>query len=143
MNEITRIINAIEEGDSQASEELLPLVYEELRVLAAQKMAQERTSHTLKPTVLAYVVCIRLVGPDIQSWDNRGHLFREAVEAIRRILIESVMGKKRQEWGGIIARLNSLILFCQSTSYCKAARVSKLLIGADSHRHRIRRDFAK
>jgi RNA polymerase sigma factor (TIGR02999 family) len=100
MNEVTRIINAIEQGDLQAAEELLPLVYEELRVLAAQKMAQEKPGHTLQATALVHEAYIRLVGSEAQNWSSRTHFFGAAAEAMRRILIENARRKKRLRHGG-------------------------------------------
>ena len=82
MNEVTCIINAIEQGDSGATEKLLPLVYEELRLLAAQKMAQEKPGQTLQATALVHEAYIRLVGAELQGWDNRGHFFKAAAEAM-------------------------------------------------------------
>ncbi len=100
MNEVTRIINAIQQGDGQASEELLPLVYEELRLLAAQKMSQEKPGQTLQATALVHEAYIRLVEGGDQDWNSRGHFFKAAAEAMRRILIESARRKKRIRHGG-------------------------------------------
>jgi RNA polymerase sigma factor (TIGR02999 family) len=94
MTDITRILNAIEQGDAQATEKLLPLVYEELRRLAAQKMAQEKPGHTLQATALVHEAYIRLVGDNARNWDNHGHFFAAAAEAMRRILIDNVRRKK-------------------------------------------------
>jgi RNA polymerase sigma factor (TIGR02999 family) len=100
MNEVTRIINAIEEGDPQATEKLLPLVYEELRVLAAQKMAQEKPGQTLQATALVHEAYLRLVEGEGQNWNSRGHFFKAAAEAMRRILVESARRKKSLKRGG-------------------------------------------
>lgn len=100
MNEVTRIINAIEQGDPKAAEELLPLVYEELRVLAAQKMAQEKPGQTLQATALVHEAYIRLVGAEAGNWKGRTHFFAAAAEAMRRILIENARRKKRLRHGG-------------------------------------------
>jgi len=100
MNEFTRIINAIEQGDPKAAEELLPLVYEELRVLAAQKMAQEKPGHTLQATALVHEAYIRLLGGEAGNWKGRTHFFAAAAEAMRRILIENARRKKRLRHGG-------------------------------------------
>ncbi len=100
MNEVTRIINAIQQGDGHASEELLPLVYEELRLLAAQKMGQEKSGQTLQATALVHEAYIRLLGSDNQGWDGRGHFFASAAEAMRRILVENARQKKSQKRGG-------------------------------------------
>jgi len=100
MNEFTRIINAIEQGDPKAVEELLPLVYEELRVLAAQKMAQEKPGQTLQATALVHEAYIRLIGAEAGNWKGRTHFFAAAAEAMRRILIENARRKKRLRHGG-------------------------------------------
>ncbi len=105
MNEVTRIINAIQEGDPQATEKLLPLVYEELRVLAAQKMAQEKPGQTLQATALVHEAYIRLVGGQDQDWDGRGHFFAAAAEAMRRILVENARRKQRHKHGGGFTRV--------------------------------------
>jgi len=100
MSDVTRILNAIQEGDSQAAHELLPLVYEELRILAAQKLAQEKPGQTLQATALVHEAYLRLVGAPDQNWHSRGHFFRAASEAIRRILIENARRKQRIRHGG-------------------------------------------
>jgi RNA polymerase sigma factor (TIGR02999 family) len=93
MSDVTRILNAIEQGDARAADKLLPLVYEELRILAAQKMLQERPGQTLQATALVHEAYLRLVGTEDQNWDNRGHFFKAAAEAMRRILIENARRK--------------------------------------------------
>lgn len=101
MSEINRILAAMEKGDKQASPQLLPLVYQELRRLAVAKMAQEPTDHTLQPTALVHEAYLRLVGPvQEQRWDSQGHFFAAAAEAMRRILVESARRKKRLRHGG-------------------------------------------
>jgi RNA polymerase sigma factor (TIGR02999 family) len=100
MSDVTRILNAIEQGDARAADKLLPLVYEELRLLAARKMAQEGPGQTLQATALVHEAYLRLVGPEAQSWDNRGHFFKAAAEAMRRILIENARRKKSLKRGG-------------------------------------------
>ncbi len=100
MNEVTRIINAIEQGDPQATEKLLPLVYDELRVLAAQKMAQEKPGQTLQATALVHEAYLRLIEGEGQSWNSRGHFFKAAAEAMRRILVENARRKGRIRHGG-------------------------------------------
>ena len=99
MTDVTRILNAIEQGDGQAADELLPLVYEELRLLAAQKLAQERPGQTLQATALVHEAYIRLVEAENQSWNSRGHFFKAAAEAMRRILVESARKKKSLKRG--------------------------------------------
>ena len=101
MSDLTRILSAIEQGDPHAAAQLLPLVYDALRRLAAAKMAQEKPGHTLQATALVHEAYLRLVGGDKdQHWDSRGHFFAAAAEAIRRILIESARRKHRLKHGG-------------------------------------------
>ena len=100
MAEVTQIMNAIQQGDQAATDKLLPLVYEELRLLAAQKMAQERPGQTLQPTALVHEAYIRLIGTENQHWDCRGHFFTAAAEAMRRILVENARRKKSRKYGG-------------------------------------------
>ena len=95
MSDITLVLDAIHRGESQASEELLPLVYDELRRLAAARMAHESAGHTLQPTALVHEVWLRLAGGQKQSWENRAHFFGAAAEAMRRILIERARRKSR------------------------------------------------
>jgi RNA polymerase sigma factor (TIGR02999 family) len=105
MNEVTRILNAIEQGEPHAAEKLLPLVYDELRQLAAARMAQEKPGQTLDATGLVHEAYIRLIGPaDDRRWDERGHFFAAAAEAMRRILVESARRKKRLRHGGGLRR---------------------------------------
>jgi len=100
MGDVTRILNAIEQGDAQATEKLLPLVYEELRLLAAQKMSQEPPGQTLQATALVHEAYIRLVGSEIRNWNSRGHFYAAAAEAMRRILIDNARRKKSLRRGG-------------------------------------------
>jgi len=100
MTDVTRILNAIEQGDAKAADELLPLVYEELRLLAAQKLSHEPPGQTLQATALVHEAYIRLVGMEDQSWDNKGHFFKAAAEAMRRILIENARRKRTSKRGG-------------------------------------------
>ncbi len=106
MTDITRILSAIEQGDAKAASELLPLVYEELRLLAAQKMSHEPPGQTLQATALVHEAYLRLVGPEDQNWDSRGHFFAAAAEAMRRILVENARRKKREKHGGGLKRLD-------------------------------------
>jgi RNA polymerase sigma factor (TIGR02999 family) len=106
MTDVTRILNAIEHGDGEASDELLPLVYEELRLLAAQKLSQEKPGQTLQATALVHEAYIRLVEKKDQNWDNRGHFFAAAAEAMRRILVDNARRKKRERHGGGLKRLD-------------------------------------
>jgi len=101
MVEVTQILDAIEQGDAHAAEQLLPLVYDELRKLAAGKMASERPGQTLEATALVHEAYLRLVDVKrVQHWNSRGHFFAAAAEAMRRILIESARGKARAKRGG-------------------------------------------
>ena len=100
MSDVTRILNAIEQGDCQAANELLPLVYEELRRLASQKMSQERPGQTLQATALVHETYIRLVEGADPTWNSRGHFFKAASEAMRRILVENARRKKSLKRGG-------------------------------------------
>ena len=100
MTDVTRILNAIEQGDSRATEELLPLVYEELRLLAAQKLARELPGQTLQATALVHEAYIRLVEAECRNWNSRNHFFMSAAEAMRRILIENARRKKTLKHGG-------------------------------------------
>src|SRR5437763_8639150 len=100
MSEVTRILSAIEAGNPHAAEQLLPLVYEELRQLAAARLAQEKPGQTLQATALVHDAYIRLVGAEQkQSWDSRGHFFAAAAEAMRRILVEQARKKARLRHG--------------------------------------------
>ena len=116
MTDVTRILNAIEQGDTKAVDELLPLVYEELRCLAAQKLSKERPGQTLQATALVHEAYLRLVGDAPQSWESRGHFFAAAAEAMRRILVENARRKKRLKRGANHHRidLNDAMLFVQS-----------------------------
>jgi RNA polymerase sigma factor (TIGR02999 family) len=100
MADVTRILNAIEQGDPRATEELLPLIYDELRLLAAQKLAKEPPGQTLQATALVHEAYIRLIGTETQNWDRRGHFFAAAAEAMRRILIENARRKRTHKRGG-------------------------------------------
>jgi RNA polymerase sigma factor (TIGR02999 family) len=99
MKDITRILTEIEQGDARATDELLPLVYQELRRMAANKMAGERAGHTLQPTALVHEAWLKLVDSPAQSWQNRAHFFGAAAEAMRRILIDRARRKNRQRRG--------------------------------------------
>src|SRR5438046_3145940 len=101
MTDITQILHAVEQGDPSAAEQLLPLVYDELRQLAAQKLAHEQPGHTLQPTALVHEAYLRLVDVEkAHHWNSRGHFFAAAAEAMRRILIESARSKARVKRGG-------------------------------------------
>ena len=105
MTDVTRILSAIEQGDPHAAEQLLPLVYEELRQLAAAKLAQEKPGQTLQATALVHEAYLRLVDVEkVQHWDSRGHFFAAAAEAMRRILVDRARHKKSRKGGGGLHR---------------------------------------
>ncbi len=124
MADVTQILNAIEDGDPHAAEQLLPLVYEELRKLAAQKLAQEKPGQTLQATALVHEAYIRLVaggdasGPGEQHWDSRGHFFAAAAEAMRRILVDRARHKSTHKRGGHLRRIDfdGLAAACEERS---------------------------
>jgi RNA polymerase sigma factor (TIGR02999 family) len=102
MTDVTQILAAVERGDPHATEQLLPLVYDELRRLAAARLAQEKSGQTLQPTALVHEAYLRLLGPVERqaSWNSRGHFFGAAAEAMRRILVENARRRSRQKHGG-------------------------------------------
>jgi RNA polymerase sigma factor (TIGR02999 family) len=106
VSDVTRILNAVERGDTEAINALLPLVYEELRLLAAQKLSHERPGHTLQATALVHEAYLRLVGSEDQSWKSRGYFFGAAAEAMRRILVEHARRKQRPKHGGDCQRVD-------------------------------------
>src|SRR5262245_45318378 len=106
MSDVTRILSQIEQGDPQAAEKLLPLVYEELRKLAAAKLAYEKPGQTLQATALVHEAYLRLVGPsNPNGFDNRGHFVVAAAEAMRRILVENARRKQRVKHGGLVQQV--------------------------------------
>jgi RNA polymerase sigma factor (TIGR02999 family) len=107
MSEVTQVLSAIEQGDPRAAEQLLPLVYAELRQLAAQKLAQEKPGQTLQATALVHDAYLRLVDTDkAQNWNSRGHFFAAAAEAMRRILVENARRKHSSKHGGSHRRVD-------------------------------------
>ena len=106
MSDVTRILNAIERGDAKAADELLPLVYEELRKLAAHRMANEAPGQTLQPTALVHEAWLRLVGSENPKFEGRAHFFGAAAEAMRRILIDRARRKRARRHGGGQRRVN-------------------------------------
>jgi len=107
MNDVTLILNRAQQGDPGAAEELLPLVYEELRKLAAAKMASEPPGQTLQPTALVHEAWLRMTGSSpAQEWNGRGHFFGAAAEAMRRILVENARRKARLRYGGQVQRVD-------------------------------------
>jgi len=124
MSDVTRILNAIEQGDAREADKLLPLVYEELRRLAAQKMSQELPGHTLQATALVHEAYMRLAGEEAQNWRDSSHFFRAASEAMRRILIDNARRKKSVKHGGQRQRID----FDKATlEYTQDAQIDDLL----------------
>src|SRR5437588_12283107 len=105
MSQVTQIVHAIAEGDPDAASQLLPLVYDELRKLAAQRLARESPGQTLQATALVHEAYLRLVGSETPSWTGRGHFFSAAAEAMRRILIENARRKRTEKHGGDFQRV--------------------------------------
>jgi RNA polymerase sigma factor (TIGR02999 family) len=106
VSDVTRLLERVQQGEGKAAQELLPLVYEELRKLAAHKMALEPLGHTLQPTALVHEAWLRLVGTSDPQWQGRGHFFGAAAEAMRRILIERARRRERQRHGGQLERVD-------------------------------------
>ena len=107
MSDLTQLLQAVEDGDALAAERLLPIVYHELRQLAAHKLAREKPGHTLQATALVHEVYLRLVGESApQRWESRGHVFAAAAEAMRRILVETARRKQTLKRGGDCNRVN-------------------------------------
>lgn len=105
MNDVTRILNSLDKDDPKAAEQLLPLIYEELRKLAASKMSKESPNQTLQPTALVHEAYMRLVDADAdKQWDHRGHFFAAASEAMRRILVDNARRKRAMKHGGDLSR---------------------------------------
>ncbi|WP_152051149.1 sigma-70 family RNA polymerase sigma factor [Tautonia marina] len=100
MNDVTRVLSAIDSGDPKAAEQLLPLVYDELRRLAVQRLARERPGQTLQATALVHEAYVRLVGDQDSGWNSRGHFFAAAAEAMRRVLVNRARDKQRLKRGG-------------------------------------------
>jgi RNA polymerase sigma factor (TIGR02999 family) len=106
MSDVTRILSAIERGDAKATDELLPLVYGELRILAAQKLSHESPGQTLQATALVHEAYIRLVGSESDGWDGQRHFFAAAAEAMRRILVDNARRKQSRKHGGDKQRID-------------------------------------
>src|SRR5712691_5860501 len=107
MTDVTRILSAIDAGDPHAAGELLPLVYDELRKLAAQRLSREKPGQTLQATALVHEAYLRLVDVDgVQQWDSRGHFFAAAAEAMRRILVDRARAKGREKRGGKLKKID-------------------------------------
>jgi RNA polymerase sigma factor (TIGR02999 family) len=106
MSDVTRILEAVERGEAKAADELLPLVYEELRKLAAAHLAREAPGQTLQPTALVHEAWLKLAGSNHQQWNGRGHFFGAAAEAMRRILVDRARKRNRQRHGGGLQRVD-------------------------------------
>jgi RNA polymerase sigma factor (TIGR02999 family) len=106
MSDFTQILDRVQQGEAKAAEELLPLVYDQLRIVAAHKMAHEALGHTLQPTALVHEAWLRLVQGEGGSWQNRSHFFAAAAEAMRRILIDHARGKAAGKRGGGLERVD-------------------------------------
>jgi RNA polymerase sigma factor (TIGR02999 family) len=119
MNDVTRILSAIEHGEPEAAGKLLPLVYDELRRLAAQRLVHERPGQTLQATALVHDAYLRLVGADDPGWDGRGHFFAAAAEAMRRILVDNARRKLTEKHGGHLRRREYDGLEIQAPSPCE------------------------
>ena len=119
IHEVTRILEAIQGGDLKAADELLPIVYQELRRLAARKLSHEKPGQTLQATALVHEAYLRLVGDEPQSWNSRGHFFAAAAEAMRRILIERARRRKGLKHGGDRERvdLDGVVLPCDDPQF--------------------------
>jgi len=132
MSEVTRILSAIEHGDAQAADQLLPLVYNELRKLAAQKLAQEASGQTLQSTALVHEAYLRLVDvPESQQWNSRGHFFAAAAEAMRRILVENARRKQSRKRGGDLVRQDL------DAIECAAPEIPEDLLALDDALHKL------
>ncbi len=105
MSDVSQLLNAVEQGDARAASRLLPLVYDELRRLAAQRLAQEAPGQTLQPTALVHEAYLRLVGEVDPGWNGRGHFFAAAAEAMRRILVDHARARRAQKRGGAARRV--------------------------------------
>lgn len=135
MADVTRILNAIEQGDARATEELLPLVYDELRLLASQKLSKEPSGQTLQATALVHEAYIRLVEAECRNWNSHGHFFRAAAEAMRRILIENARRKGRIKRGGKFQRIE----LSESVSTDSEKQIAGELIALDEALERFAR----
>jgi RNA polymerase sigma factor (TIGR02999 family) len=126
MTDVTRILNAIERGEAKATDKLLPLVYEELRLLAAQKLSREAPGQTLQATALVHEAYIRMVGDKCDHWEGRNHFFAAAAEAMRRILIENARRKKSLRHGGQRDRVDLSQAELTADENCDADRLLAL-----------------
>ncbi|HLP75275.1 MAG TPA: sigma-70 family RNA polymerase sigma factor [Candidatus Paceibacterota bacterium] len=137
-NDITQVLESIRTGDERSADELLPLVYEELRRLASARMAREPVGHTLQPTALVHEAWLRLVSDGQRTWKNRAHFFGAAAEAMRRILIENARRKSRLKRGGDLTRVD-----IDSMDLAEASPDDKLLLIDDALQTLSREDPAR
>jgi len=143
MADVTRILNSIDQGDAKAAGELLPLVYEELRRLAAHKMSQEQPGQTLQATALVHEAYIRLVEEAERKWDSRGHFFKAAAEAMRRILVENARRKQRKKHGGEHHRVGIEDVACPAGSDSEELLVLDNAITKLSEQEPLKADLVK
>jgi len=139
MTDVTRILNAIRCGNTQATEELLPIVYEELRLLAAQKLSREAPGQTLQATALVHEAYLRLSGSHDQDWQSRGHFFAAAAEAMRRILIDNARRRKSLKRGGAHRRVD----LCHAAPAAEVGIVPEELLALDEALGNLARTDAK
>ena len=145
MSDVTRILNALEQGDAKATDELLPLVYEELRLLAAQKLAQEPPGQTLQATALVHEAYLRLVEAQCRTWNSRNHFFMAAAEAMRRILIERARRKKGLKYGGDRERvdLDDVVLAAEDQEFSDNLLALDQALEKLSQRDKVKADVVK
>lgn len=145
MSDVTRILNAIDRGDAKATDELLPLVYEELRVLAAQRLSRERPGQTLQATALVHEAYLRLAEGERRSWNSTNHFFMAAAEAMRRILIEGARRKRELKHGGDRERvdLDDVILPCDDPEFSANLLALDEALEKLSRRDQVKADVVK
>ena len=145
MSDVTRILNAIERGDAKATDELLPLVYEELRLLAAQKLSHETPGQTLQATALVHEAYLRLVEAECRNWNSRHHFFMAAAEAMRRILIERARQKKGLKYGGDRERvdLGDVVLACDGQGSSASLLALDQALETLSQKDKVKADVVK
>ena len=145
MTDVTRILNAIEQGNTQAADELLPLVYEELRLLAAQRLSRETPGQTLQATALVHEADLRLVEADCRDWNSRNHFFMAASEAMRRILIERARQKKSLKYGGDRQRteLDDAVISCGENAFSDKLLALDEALEKFAQRDKVKADVVK
>ena len=145
MDDVTYIIKAVERGDPHAAEELLPLLYRELRILAAQKLSKEPPGQTLQPTALVHEAYLRLIGPESHNWDSRGHFFAAAAEAMRRILIENARRKQNSKHGGDRKKVSLTKVQLESNDFSDPSTLLELdeILEKFSQQDKVKADLVK